>query len=150
MSHVKAMLDAYPKDLGNVDRTKLAECIEACFECARTCTACADACLSEEIVAELTKCIRPTSTALISAQPPVRCYPGTPATTRTSPRPCWRPAASPAQAAQPNVKVTQVCMSTAASAARRAADVNPPVPICSLLWDKEGQANGCPSARSTF
>jgi hypothetical protein len=26
MSHVEAMLDAYPKDLGNVDRGKLAEC----------------------------------------------------------------------------------------------------------------------------
>ena len=58
MSHVEAMLDAYPKDLGSVDRGKLAECIEACFECAQTCTACADACLSEDMVAELTKCIR--------------------------------------------------------------------------------------------
>lgn len=28
------------------------------FECAQTCTACADACLSEDMVAELTKCIR--------------------------------------------------------------------------------------------
>jgi hypothetical protein len=58
MSQVEAMLDAYPKDLGNVDRGKLAECIQACFECAQTCTACADACLSEDMVAELTKCIR--------------------------------------------------------------------------------------------
>ena len=58
MSHVEAMLDAYPKGLGKVDRAKLAECIEACFECAQTCTACADACLSEDMVAELTKCIR--------------------------------------------------------------------------------------------
>lgn len=58
MSRVEAMLDAYPKDLGNIYRAKLAECIEACFECAQTCTACADACLSEDMVAELTKCIR--------------------------------------------------------------------------------------------
>ncbi|HAQ59153.1 MAG TPA: four-helix bundle copper-binding protein, partial [Microbacterium sp.] len=29
-----------------------------CVECAQACTACADACLSEEMVAELTKCIR--------------------------------------------------------------------------------------------
>ena len=52
------MLDAYPKDLGNVDRETLAECIDACFECAQTCTACADACLSEDMVADLAKCIR--------------------------------------------------------------------------------------------
>jgi hypothetical protein len=52
------MLDAYPKDLGNIDRQKLADCIHACFACGETCTACADACLSEDMVAELTKCIR--------------------------------------------------------------------------------------------
>jgi hypothetical protein len=34
------MLDTYPKDLGGVDKEKLAECIQACFECAQTCTAC--------------------------------------------------------------------------------------------------------------
>jgi hypothetical protein len=58
MSHVKAMLNAYPKDLGNIDQGRLADCIQACFECAQTCTACADACLSEDMVAELAKCIR--------------------------------------------------------------------------------------------
>lgn len=57
MAHTK-MLEAYPKDLGNIDKEKLAECIAACFECAQICTACADACLSEDMVAELTKCIR--------------------------------------------------------------------------------------------
>ena len=56
--HVMTMLDTYPKDLGGVDKEKLAGCIQACFECAQTCTACADACLSEEMVAELGKCIR--------------------------------------------------------------------------------------------
>src|SRR5215204_4102481 len=55
MPHVTAMLDAYPKDLGNVDRQKLADCIHACFACGETCTACADACLSEDMVAELTR-----------------------------------------------------------------------------------------------
>lgn len=49
---------AYPADLGGVDRDKLARCIEECVACAQACTACADACLSEEMVAELTKCIR--------------------------------------------------------------------------------------------
>ncbi|WKN46668.1 four-helix bundle copper-binding protein [Nocardioides sp. Arc9.136] len=57
MAHTK-MLEAYPKDLGNIDKEKLAECIAASFECAQICTACADACLSEDMVAELTKCIR--------------------------------------------------------------------------------------------
>jgi len=52
------MLETHPKDLGGVDRRKLQECIEACFECAQACTACADACLSEDMVAELTTCIR--------------------------------------------------------------------------------------------
>jgi hypothetical protein len=52
------MLETYPKDLGGVDRDKLRECIEACVECAQACTACADACLSEDTVAELTRCIR--------------------------------------------------------------------------------------------
>jgi hypothetical protein len=52
------MLETYPADLGGVDRGALARCIEECFNCAQACTACADACLSEEMVAELTKCIR--------------------------------------------------------------------------------------------
>jgi hypothetical protein len=52
------MIQSYPKDLGSVDKDKLRTCIEACFECAQACTACADACLSEDMVAELTKCIR--------------------------------------------------------------------------------------------
>ena len=57
MAHTQ-MLEAYPKDLGDIDKDKLAECIAACFECAQVCTACADACLSEDTVADLTKCIR--------------------------------------------------------------------------------------------
>ncbi|GAA3166205.1 four-helix bundle copper-binding protein [Blastococcus jejuensis] len=58
MSVAAQMLDTYPKDLGGVDRDKLAACIEACIECAQACTACADACLAEDMVAELTTCIR--------------------------------------------------------------------------------------------
>ena len=58
MTTAEAMLRTYPKDLGQVDQAKLAACIEACFECTQTCTACADACLGEDMVAELTKCIR--------------------------------------------------------------------------------------------
>ncbi|SNS34913.1 protein of unknown function [Geodermatophilus pulveris] len=58
MTVASQMLDAYPADLGGIDKQQLAECIDACFECAQACTACADACLSEEMVAELGKCIR--------------------------------------------------------------------------------------------
>ena len=57
MSH-EQMLESYPKDLGGIDKEKLATCIQACFECAQVCTACADACLAEDMVAELTTCIR--------------------------------------------------------------------------------------------
>ncbi|MBG6185494.1 hypothetical protein IWX65_003473 [Arthrobacter sp. CAN_A214] len=52
MTHVEAMLETYPKDLGGVDSSRLTECIKACVECAQTCTACADACLSEDMVAD--------------------------------------------------------------------------------------------------
>jgi hypothetical protein len=52
------MLKTYPADLGSVDQAALTRCIEECFTCAQACTACADACLSEQMVAELTKCIR--------------------------------------------------------------------------------------------
>jgi Domain of Unknown Function (DUF326) len=58
MTVVAKMLDSYPKGMGGIDRQKLQECIEACVECAQACTACADACLSEEMVAQLTTCIR--------------------------------------------------------------------------------------------
>ena len=58
MSTATRMLETYPADLGGVDRDKLGGCIEACIECAQACTACADACLSEEMVADLTTCIR--------------------------------------------------------------------------------------------
>jgi hypothetical protein len=58
MSIVQQMLQSYPADLGGVDRSRLATCIEACIECAQACTACADACLAEEMVDQLAKCIR--------------------------------------------------------------------------------------------
>ncbi|MEU2661366.1 four-helix bundle copper-binding protein [Micromonospora sp. DT46] len=51
------MLETYPKSI-NLDRAKLAAVVEALNTCAQACTACADACLSEDMVAELTKCVR--------------------------------------------------------------------------------------------
>ncbi|WP_430413356.1 four-helix bundle copper-binding protein [Knoellia koreensis] len=52
------MLETYPKDLGDIDRDKLVACTQACYQCSQACTACADACLSEDMVAELVKCVR--------------------------------------------------------------------------------------------
>ena len=59
MTVAAEMLRTYPKDLGSVDKDALVACIEACLECTQACTACADAGLSEDMVAELTKYIRP-------------------------------------------------------------------------------------------
>jgi hypothetical protein len=58
MTVASQMLETYPQSLGHVDKDKLRACIEACYACAQACTACADACLTEDSVAELTKCIR--------------------------------------------------------------------------------------------
>ena len=52
-----SMLDTYPQYI-NLDRQQLAAAIDTLNACSQTCTACADACLSESMVAELTKCIR--------------------------------------------------------------------------------------------
>ncbi|MEU4420249.1 four-helix bundle copper-binding protein [Actinoplanes sp. NPDC024001] len=52
-----SMLETYPKSI-NLDRAKLAAAIDALISCSEACTACADACLSEDMVADLTKCIR--------------------------------------------------------------------------------------------
>jgi hypothetical protein len=58
MTVISQMLDTHPHGAGTIDRSKLVECIEACLECGQACTACADACLGEDMVAELTTCIR--------------------------------------------------------------------------------------------
>jgi hypothetical protein len=57
MTNAAAMLETYPKSI-NLDRELLARVVDAALACSQTCTACADACLSEDMVAELTKCIR--------------------------------------------------------------------------------------------
>jgi uncharacterized membrane protein len=54
---ITRMIETYPAEINN-DRQLFADCIAACQECAEACTACADACLSEEMVAELRKCVR--------------------------------------------------------------------------------------------
>ena len=57
MTRSDEMLGAYPQEI-NLDREKLGAAIDALVTCSQVCTACADACLSEDMVAELTKCIR--------------------------------------------------------------------------------------------
>ena len=52
-----AMLQTYPAEI-NLDRELLARVIDTLVTCSQACTACADACLSEEMVADLRKCIR--------------------------------------------------------------------------------------------
>ncbi|GAA1803857.1 four-helix bundle copper-binding protein [Luedemannella flava] len=51
------MLETYPQPI-NLDRSVLADAIDALVACSQACTACADACLSEDMVADLTKCVR--------------------------------------------------------------------------------------------
>jgi hypothetical protein len=51
------MLDTYPREF-SLERDLLVPCIEACSDCAESCTQCADDCLAEEMVQELTACIR--------------------------------------------------------------------------------------------
>lgn len=58
MTATLEMFRSHPAESGDVDLATLADCIDACFECAQTCTTCADACLSEDMVAELVRCIR--------------------------------------------------------------------------------------------
>ena len=57
MTTTMSMIETYPKEI-NLDRRMLADAIDTLMDCSEACTACADACLSEGMVAELTKCIR--------------------------------------------------------------------------------------------
>ena len=58
MTVAEQMLTTHPRAGAGADTAASVRCIEACVECAQACTACADACLSEEMVADLTACIR--------------------------------------------------------------------------------------------
>lgn len=57
-SVVQQMLAAAAAVADHQDRVALRECIEATQDCAQACDACADACLAEDMVEELTGCIR--------------------------------------------------------------------------------------------
>ena len=55
--HVREMISTHPHVQGSTNDALL-RCIEECYACAQSCTACADACLGEDMVKDLTQCIR--------------------------------------------------------------------------------------------
>jgi hypothetical protein len=55
--HVQQMISTHPNVRGSTNDA-LIRCIEECYDCAQSCTACADACLGEDMVKQLTQCIR--------------------------------------------------------------------------------------------
>lgn len=55
--HARQMISLHPHVKGNVNEA-LARCIEECYGCAQACTSCADACLGEDMVQQMTQCIR--------------------------------------------------------------------------------------------
>lgn len=56
MSHVQEMLSTHPRP--GVDPAGVADVLHELEQCRQVCTLCADACLSEDMVAELRRCIR--------------------------------------------------------------------------------------------
>jgi hypothetical protein len=54
---LQAMIATHPHVNGSTNDA-LIRCLEECYSCAAACTVCADACLGEEMVAQLTQCIR--------------------------------------------------------------------------------------------
>ena len=56
MSRTQAMLDNHPSLNGNANA--MGALLDRLDECAQVCALCADACLSEDMVADLRKCIR--------------------------------------------------------------------------------------------
>lgn len=55
--HAQQMIKTHPHVRGNTNDV-LIRCIEACFDCEQACIACSDACLGENMVQQLTQCIR--------------------------------------------------------------------------------------------
>lgn len=55
--NVSEMIGTHPQARGNTNDA-LIRCVEECYACASVCVACADACLGEDMVKQLTQCIR--------------------------------------------------------------------------------------------
>src|SRR5690554_5492529 len=98
------------------------------MECAQACTACADACLSEDMVAELTKCIRTNLDCadLCETTGIVSRHTGDP----TSPAQPSKRAAQPAKVAPTRARSTR-CTNTAQCARRPAGGAKTHVPASS-------------------
>jgi hypothetical protein len=55
--HAQQMIATHPHVKGDTNDA-LIRCLDECYSCAQTCTSCADACLGEQMVQQLTQCIR--------------------------------------------------------------------------------------------
>lgn len=55
--HVQQMISTHPHVRGNTSDVVI-RCIEECYSCAQACSSCADACLGEDMVQQMTQCIR--------------------------------------------------------------------------------------------
>lgn len=152
--HISAMLDAYPKDPGGIDKHKLAGCIAACFQCAQACTACADACLGEDTWwPTWPRASVRIWTARTSVSRRATFSPAAPVMTPASPGPYSKPAGPPARPARRNAIAMPACTHTAGSALSRAADARPPArnswqpwrdqPIWLPLKSPAGRAASC-------
>jgi hypothetical protein len=54
---VQQMISTHPDARGSTNDA-LIRCIEECYSCAQTCTSCGDACLAQDMVKDLTQCVR--------------------------------------------------------------------------------------------
>lgn len=55
--HAQQMIGSHPHVKGDANDA-LIRCVEECYACAQACASCADACLGEQMVQQLTQCIR--------------------------------------------------------------------------------------------
>ena len=130
MSTTQQMLDAYPADLGGVDKARLVACIDACVDCAQVCTACADACLSEEMVDELRKCIRTDLDCADICATTARVLSRHTGYDANISRSMLQACATACNACDDGAVATPACTSTAASAPTPAAPASRPATTC--------------------
>jgi hypothetical protein len=133
------MLESHPWPR-NVDRQMLAECIEECYACAQACTSCADACLSEDMVADLRKCVSLNLYARMCARSRVQCSRANRATTRRPRGHSSKLAGRRAGSVQRSASDTPGCTSTAGSAPKPAADASRHARRSSSRWDRRRSA----------
>ena len=55
--HTQQIIGTHPDVKGSTNKA-LIRAIDRCYDCAQSCVSCADACLAEDMVKELTQCIR--------------------------------------------------------------------------------------------